>query len=230
MFAPKPNLRQDWDNQSFNAESEDQLTTYPDGRDASATETSRFEIIRFTRKWLRLFKEFLLDLGFRYAYTWTIELVVRLIRGAPIRDYSQISPQLFIGGQHRKRGWPTLKSWGITAVLNLRSRFDDKKAGIASNRYLHLSTRDGTPPTLDQLKEGVAFMKEEIDRGGAIYVHCEAGVGRSATMVAAYLIEVGEMTPTQAWAKIRSVRPFIRPTSSQKMQIERFAKRVHAMQ
>jgi len=214
----------------LNAESEDQLTTYPEERDTSKTETSRFEIIKFTKKWLRLFKEFLLDLGFRYAYTWTIELIVRLVRGAPIREYSEISPQLFIGGQHRKRGWPILQSWGITAVLNLRSKFDDKKAGIAPERYLHLSTKDGTHPTLDRLREGVAFMKEEIDRGGAVYVHCEAGVGRSATMIAAYLIDVGEMTPTQAWAKIRSIRPFIRPTSSQKRQVKRFAEYVHARQ
>jgi protein-tyrosine phosphatase len=115
-------------------------------------------------------------------------------------------------------------------VLNLRSKFDDRKAGIAPERYLHLPTRDGTPPTLEQLREGVAFMKDEIDRGGAVYVHCEAGVGRSATMVAAYLIDVNEMLPTQAWAKIRSTRPFIRPTSSQKRQIERFTEYIHARQ
>ena len=110
-------------------EREDPLTSYPKERDTGASETSRFEIIKFAKKWLHLFMEFLLDLGLRYAYTWTIELIARLVRGAPIRRYSQISPQLFIGGQHRKRGWPTLKSWGITAVVNLRSRFDDRKAG-----------------------------------------------------------------------------------------------------
>jgi protein tyrosine phosphatase (PTP) superfamily phosphohydrolase (DUF442 family) len=207
------------------SESERPLKTFNGKSDSTLEKTSRSEIRRFTKKWLELFKDLLVDLHLMNAYAWMAELVVRLIRGAPIRYYSQISPHLFIGGQYRKRGWPILESWGITAVVNLRNTFDDKQAGIAPLHYLHIPTRDGYSPTQAQLREGVKFIKGEIEQGGAVYIHCEAGVGRSATMIAAYLIEEGKMGSTQAWEKIRSVRPFIRPTSMQKREIDRLADR-----
>jgi len=47
-------------------------------------------------------------------------------------------------------------------------------------------------------------------------------VGRAPTMAAAYLVQQG-MTPQDAWASIRRVRPFIRPTPAQVAQIEAFA-------
>jgi protein-tyrosine phosphatase len=65
-------------------------------------------------------------------------------------------------------------------------------------------------------------MLEEIERGGGVYVHCGAGVGRAPSMAAAYLVSTG-LTADEAWATIREVRPFIRPKPEQMAQIERFA-------
>ncbi len=160
--------------------------------------------------------------GLRVTALWAADHAMRIITGAPIRSVSQITPQLHVGGQYRRRGWPRLASRGITAVVNMRIEFDDNDAGIAPERYLHLPTVNDEAPTLEQLRAGVAFIAEEIARGGGVYVHCGAGVGRAATMAAAYLISTG-LTPDRAWARIREVRPFIRPTPVQVAQIERFA-------
>jgi protein-tyrosine phosphatase len=108
----------------------------------------------------------------------------------------------------------------VTAVVNLRAEFDDKNVGIAPAHYLHLPTTDDSPPTLEQLGTGVAFIAAEVETGG-VYVHCGSGVGRAATMGAAYLVHTG-LSPEEAWARIRQARPFIRPTAVQIEQIERF--------
>jgi len=126
-----------------------------------------------------------------------------------------------VGGQYRRRGWPRLAARGITAVVNVRVEFDDNDAGIAPPRYLYLPAVDDEPPTLEQLRAGVTFIAEEIARGGGVYVHCGAGIGRAPAMVAAYLASTG-LTPDQAWARIREVRPFIRPKPVQVAQVERF--------
>nr|HID14689.1 protein phosphatase [Anaerolineae bacterium] len=160
--------------------------------------------------------------GLRVTALWAADHAVRIITGAPLSSVSQITPQLHMGGQYRRRGWPKLASRGITAVVNMRIEFDDNDAGIAPERYLHLPTVNEEAPTLEQLRAGVTFIAEEIARGGGVYVHCGAGVGRAATMAAAYLVSTG-LTPDQAWARIREVRPFIRPTLVQVAQIERFA-------
>lgn len=150
------------------------------------------------------------------------ENTIRISTGAPTRRFTEITPQLFVGGQYSRRGWLTLKARGITAVVNMRSEFDNERAGIAIERHLRLPTVDNTPPSLENLSEGVAFISREIERGGKVYVHCWEGVGRGPTMAAAYLISTG-LTPEQAWQTIRHVRPFIRPTAAQVAQIERFA-------
>jgi len=174
--------------------------------------TKRVDIL-----WSRLSRQ-----GLRVTAMWAADHIVRIITGAPIRSVSQITPQLHVGGQYRRRGWPRLASRGITAVVNLRVEFDDNDAGIAPPRYLYLPTVDDDPPTLEQLRTGVAFITEVIAQGGGVYVHCGAGVGRAAVTAAAYLVSTG-LTPDQAWARTRQVRPFIRPNPAQVAQVERFA-------
>jgi hypothetical protein len=174
---------------------------------------------------LGMWRRQLRELGLATMMLWAAANIARTITGAPMLRLSQIMPQLHLGGQYHQRGWPQLKKRGITAVVNLRTEFDDNHAGLAPPRYLYLPTVDEEPPTLAQLKEGVAFIATEIGRGGRVYVHCHLGVGRAATMVAAYLVSTG-LTPDQAWARIRQVRPFIWPTPPQSEQVEFFASSV----
>lgn len=164
--------------------------------------------------WSRLYLQ-----GVRPTALWAADHLVRVVTGAPIRRLSEIAPGLHVGGQYRRRGWARLWERGVTAVVNLRIEFDDNDTGIAPERYLYLPTVDDEPPTLEHLREGVSFITEEIERGGGVYVHCGAGVGRAPTMAVAYLVSTG-LTPSEAWGKVRAVRPFIRPKAG---QIERVA-------
>lgn len=148
--------------------------------------------------------------------------ITRIILGRPVYRYSRITPQMYIGGQHRKHGWQSMQLEGITAVVNLRQETDDAKYGIVPERYLYLPTRDNNPPTLEDLSSGVDFIREEIEHGGKVYIHCGVGVGRAPTLAAAYLISTG-MTPVQAWKHIRDVRPFIWPMKSQYQRVEEYA-------
>jgi protein tyrosine phosphatase (PTP) superfamily phosphohydrolase (DUF442 family) len=185
-------------------------------------------LLRQTTKGMRILWNRLTQQGLRVTAMWAADHAVRIITGAPIRSMSQITPQLHVGGQYRRRGWHRLASRGITAVVNLRMEFDDSDADIAPEHYLYLPAADDTPPTLDQLHAGVAFIAEEIAQGGGVYVHCGAGVGRAATMAAAYLVSTG-LTPDQAWARIQDVRPFIRPKPVQVAQVEHFAAQVRPL-
>lgn len=165
------------------------------------------------------------ELGLRASMLWGAVDAFRLVTGAPMRRVSQITPQLHLGPQYQRRGWPRLAARGITAVVNLRIEFDDNHAAIAPARYLYLPTINDETPTLEQLGKGVDFITAEIGRGGGVYVHCRSGVGRAATLAAAYLVSTG-LAPGQAWVRIRQVRPFIRPNPTQIAQVERFASQV----
>ncbi|MBN1643159.1 MAG: dual specificity protein phosphatase family protein [Anaerolineae bacterium] len=177
------------------------------------------------RKGLRILWERITKQGLQPTLLWAIDHGVRILAGANIRALSEVTPTLHVGGQYRRRGWRRLAQRGITAVVDMRVEYDDRAAGIAPPRYLYVPTADDAAPTLDQLREGVAFIAAEVARGGSVYVHCGAGVGRAATMAVAYLIYTG-LSPEQAWAQVRQVRPFIRPTAAQVAQIERYAGQV----
>jgi predicted protein tyrosine phosphatase len=150
------------------------------------------------------------------------EQITRLTTGAPTLRYSRVLPNLHIGGQFSQKGWMILSKRGITAVISMRVEFDDREAGLAPERYLYLPTVDNHAPTTAQLHDGVIFIRAEIERGGKVYIHCWEGVGRAPTMAAAYLVSTG-LSPTEAWATISRVRPFVRPLQPQVNQIIRFA-------
>lgn len=160
--------------------------------------------------------------GIWVASQYTVDHAVRLSTGAPPLRYSRITPQLHLGGQYTQAGWRRLQKRGVTAVVNLRDEFDDAEAGIAPEHYLFLPTVDDTPPTIAQLSQGVRFIHREIKDGGQVYVHCMLGVGRSVTLVAAYLVATG-MPPVAAWRAIRRRRPFIQPTLGQEARLAEFA-------
>lgn len=64
---------------------------------------------------------------------------------------------------------------------------------------LRLSTVDlSGAPSLEQLQRGVEFLLRHREQGNSVYVHCKAGRSRSATMVAAYLIQVRRVLVVRA--------------------------------
>ncbi len=180
-------------------------------------------------KFFRLLYLRLTTQGVRATLLWMYNVLNRWLIDRPARSLSQITPQIFVGGQFRRRGWRVLQRWGISAVVNLRAEFDDRKLGVDLGQYHYIPTEDDNTPTVDELREGAAFIAAEIERGGKVYIHCGSGVGRAPTMAAAYLVSQGR-TPQEAWDLIRRSRPFIRPTRVQREQIERLAEAIRLPQ
>ncbi|KAM6158299.1 phosphatidylglycerophosphatase and protein-tyrosine phosphatase 1 [Rhynchocyon petersi] len=82
-----------------------------------------------------------------------------------------------------------------------------KEVGV---EQLRLSTVDMTGvPTVAHLKKGVQFALKYKSLGQCVYVHCKAGRSRSATMVAAYLIQVHNWSPEEAVSFLTKIRSHI---------------------
>lgn len=145
--------------------------------------------------------------------------------GASRQKLSEVTPQLHVGGQHRRKGYKRLLKRGITAIVNMReNKYSDVKKGIGGERHLHLPTIDHTPPSIDDLMRGVEFIAREIDEfGGKVYIHCRAGCGRAPSMAAAYLISTG-MSRKEALKLIKKTRPFISLNKNQRRVLDEFAK------
>jgi dual specificity MAP kinase phosphatase len=79
----------------------------------------------------------------------------------------------------------------ITAVVNMRQEYQDAFAPPLPSAYLWLPVVDHTEPTLGQLLMGAQFIDAAVRAGLRVLVHCRAGIGRSPTTVAAYLVWTG---------------------------------------
>ena len=164
----------------------------------------------------------LLSAGPRAVALRWYDQIHRRLTGSPVWRLSEVMPQLLLGGQHYPNGYCRMRDYGITAIVNMRQHHSDVNRDIAGDRHLQLATVDNTPPSIEDLRKGVRFISQEIERGGKVYIHCAVGCGRAPTMTAAYLITTG-LTPKAALKRIKQVRPFVHPTKRQKMALERFA-------
>ncbi len=142
-------------------------------------------------------------------------------RFTPVRRLTHITHYIFLGGQISLRGWRTLQKWGVSALVNMRVEWDDRKLGIDTPYYLWLPTIDGTPPTVEQLARGAKFIHEQAMAGRPVYVHCAAGLGRSPTQVIAYLMTRGYDTK-QAIDFVEARRPFITLSPHQRLRLLEF--------
>ncbi|NXA36411.1 PTPM1 phosphatase, partial [Eudromia elegans] len=124
----------------------------------------------------------------------------------------------------------------VRAVLTLNEEYETRFLCCSAQEWaamgveqLRLSTVDlsGAPP-LRHLHEGVRFILRHRARGHSVYVHCKAGRSRSATMVAAYLIQLHHWTPQEAIEAIAKIRPHILIRQKQVQVLEEFYRSIIA--
>jgi hypothetical protein len=131
------------------------------------------------------------------------------VTGVPVIKFSRITPEIYVGSQHSGRGKRKLKQIGINGLVNMRSGFDDARHGLALEHYCHLPTTEFDAPSLEHLRQGVAFISQIVDEGGKVYIHCREGVSRAPTLAAAYFVSKG-MSLADAVALIKQSRPFVK--------------------
>lgn len=150
-----------------------------------------------------------------FDHTW------RKYSGLPQVSKSEITPFLYLGGQYSDLGLSKLKTLGITGIVNMRTKAVHPQNLIPFAKLLHLPTTDNHAPTLEQLRNGVTFIQQELDNGGKVYIHCRLGEGRGPTMAIAYLVSIG-MTFEDAISLVKKTRPFINPSPVQLKRLKEF--------
>jgi len=101
----------------------------------------------------------------------------------------------------------SLREQGIRGILNLCGEFTDLHDIEAASGFevYHLPIPDEEAPDLAELEKALAWLDEAIYLGKKVFIHCRHGIGRTGTVLNAYLLRRG-LGHLLAWRKLRGLR------------------------
>ena len=132
-------------------------------------------------------------------------------------NVSWITPRLAVGGRLANFDLERLRGdHAIDAVVDLRSEARDDAEILRRQDidFLHLPTDDHAALSPGMLDAGVAFVCRHWAADHRTLVHCEHGIGRSATLALAALVAQG-FTPLDALTLAKDRRERVSPSPAQ---------------
>ena len=124
-----------------------------------------------------------------------------------------------------RRDLEYLYDQGIRVIIGLTTRpLQECFLDEFGFHYHHIPMADFSPPTPEQIDEFVGSVEAARASGQRVAVHCLAGLGRTGTMIACYLVHQGH-TAREAIEEIRRLRPGSVETVTQEAAIGEYERR-----
>ncbi len=148
----------------------------------------------------------------------------------PLRGFSWIVPgklaAMPVPGRDRPLAQDAafLEQMGVRVLVSLTEEPPDPE--VLASRFIdqvHIPVQDFTAPTLEQMIGFVAVVEDSVAAGKPVGVHCTAGLGRSGTMAAVFLVAEGA-SAEDAITGVRQLRPGSIETAAQEDAVRLFEK------
>ena len=123
----------------------------------------------------------------------------------PVKAYRfKVSESLWRGSRLDNKAIGDLKVQGFKLIVNLcaENNNDYKPAALYGIKALHIPIMDNQSPKEFQVMEFLTTVGNPINQ--PVYVHCEAGKGRTGVMIACYRIVAQKWTVEAALAEAKT--------------------------
>ncbi|ORZ18792.1 protein-tyrosine phosphatase-like protein [Absidia repens] len=133
----------------------------------------------------------------------------------------EVLPNIWIGGFAALETRSFLKKNKIQRILSLGHFHHIYPETEFTHKIIPITDHPETN-IIRWFPESSAFITEAIEKDERILVHCLAGVSRSPTVVAGYIMGKDHMRWKVALSKIKQNRPFVDPNAGFKSQLQLF--------
>ncbi len=131
---------------------------------------------------------------------------------------SKITPRIYLTDYMSARNYEKLQELGIEQILTVGIDLEPHDTDLFKTCKINVS---------DVENENIAMYfnttNNFIDQGITL-VHCRAGISRSSSVVAAYLMKTNKWTANEALAYIQSKRTVINPNPGFLKQLKKYEK------
>ena len=127
---------------------------------------------------------------------------------AGIANFQRVDERLWRGAAPGDAGYRRLAELGFRTVVDLRSGVikdsDHRLPRALGLDIVRIPIHDGQPPRPDQM---ATFLETVRGSTAPVFVHCGAGVGRTGSLAAAYLVSTNQASPRAAMLTSLAVGP-----------------------
>ncbi|XP_015926858.1 dual specificity protein phosphatase 19 [Parasteatoda tepidariorum] len=140
----------------------------------------------------------------------------------PDLQVALILPGLLLGSQDVAKDLARLRKLGVTHILNVATGVPN--CFPAEITYKRLNIRDHPDMDIHRFFSECHKFMDEGRRKGWIFVHCNAGISRAATICISYLMSRQHMRLQDAINKVKEARPIICPNEGFMLQLRDYEK------
>ncbi|XP_035232674.1 dual specificity protein phosphatase 19-like [Stegodyphus dumicola] len=138
----------------------------------------------------------------------------------PDLQVALILPGLLLGAQDVAKDLSRLRKLGVSHILNVATGVPN--CFPAEITYKRMNIRDHPSMDIRRCFEECFKFIDEARRHGWVFVHCNAGISRAATICIAYLMKTQRMRLQEAYDKVKDARPIISPNEGFMRQLEAY--------
>lgn len=151
---------------------------------------------------------------------------MKIKHGKLVFEYNQITEYIYLGTNQCCQAHfnKTLIKKGIKADISLEGEKIDNPFGV--KYFLWLPTKDHMAPSIKTLKLGVNFLDHLIENKTKVYIHCQRGHARAASLVIAYIAYKKGISVKESLEYVKKKRPTVHPNPKQIKTIENFLKKI----
>ena len=120
-----------------------------------------------------------------------------------------------------------IQNQGVKSIVTM-TEIALPQSWIKDVNYLHVPTEDLSAPDMEKIDSVVDFIHQRLEYDEPVMVHCAAGIGRTGTILACYLIKYHNHSTKKAIEQVRKKRPGSIQSESQEIAVSFYEKYIRS--